>query len=278
MFTISHIVVATDLTPRSAVALQRAARLKQELPADVTVMHVLDGASGHSIRHRALDRLHTEVDASFGAGARHLWLKVLEGQDHAAIIAEAAAIGADLILLGDARKPGWRERFIGTTTECVVRLSRLPVLVARRPGRPYERVLSAFDGSPAACRALGMGRTIAGGSQCRVVHANERPIVVDLATRRAGDAVIEQHVSAITTAVRITLQQLALTVPDVDVRVIDGNAHFLMRDQLREFDPDLVTVGTHARGAVASKILGSFARDLVADTDCDVLIAPPAGA
>jgi nucleotide-binding universal stress UspA family protein len=135
-------------------------------------------------------------------------------------------------------------------------------------------MLAAFDGSEAACRALGIGRTIASSSQCRVVHGNERPIVVDLPTRPAGDAVREQHVSAITSAVRNTLQQLALTKPEVDVRVIDGNPHFLMRDQLREFDPDLVAVGTHARGAVASKVLGSFARDLVADTNCDVLIAP----
>jgi hypothetical protein len=34
MFTISHIVVAADLTARSAAALQQAARLKQELAAD----------------------------------------------------------------------------------------------------------------------------------------------------------------------------------------------------------------------------------------------------
>jgi nucleotide-binding universal stress UspA family protein len=273
MFTISHIVVAADLTERSAAALQQAARLKQELAADVTVIHVLVGAPAHSIR-QVLDRLHTEVDAFFGPDARHVWLKVLEGQDHAAIIAEAAAIGADLILLGDGRKPGWRERFIGTTTERVVRLSGLPVLVVRRPARPYQRMLAAFDGSEAACRALGIGRTIASSSQCRVVHGNERPIVVDFATRPAGDAVLEQHVSAITSAVRNTL----LTKPEVDVRVIDGNPHFLMRDQLREFDPDLVAVGTHARSVVASKVLGSFARDLVADTNCDVLIAPPGDA
>lgn len=275
MLTISHIVVATDLTPRSTVALQRAARLMHELAADVTVIHVQNRAPRHNKRLPAVDSLHTEVDAVFGPGTRHLWLKVLEGQDHAAIIAEAAAIGADLIVLGDDRKPGWRERFSGTTTERVVRSSGLPVLVVRRPDRPYERMLSAFDGSPAACRALGMGRIIAGGSRCRVVHANQRPMIIDLATRRAGDALLDERASAITTAARTTLQQLPPAAPEVDVRLLDGDPHFLMRDQLREFNPDLVVVGTHARGAVAAKVLGSFARDLLADADCDVLIAPP---
>jgi nucleotide-binding universal stress UspA family protein len=44
MLSVGHILVATDLTPRFTVALQRAAGLKQRLAAKLTVMHVLDRA------------------------------------------------------------------------------------------------------------------------------------------------------------------------------------------------------------------------------------------
>jgi nucleotide-binding universal stress UspA family protein len=74
------------------------------------------------------------------------------------------------------------------------------------------------------------------------------------------------------------LRQLALADADVDVRLIDNNAHFIIRDHLCEFDPDLVAAGTHAHGSIASSVLGSFARELVSDADCDVLIAPPESA
>src|SRR5262249_3332136 len=126
------------------------------------VTHVLEGAPDEARRRQAFSRLQAEVSALFGPDARHLWFRTLEGPNHAAIIAEAASIGADLILLGDGRKPGWRERFVGTTTEGGVGLSGLPVLVVRRKGGPSQRLLSAFDGSPAACRALGMARAIGG--------------------------------------------------------------------------------------------------------------------
>ena len=48
-----------------------------------------------------------------------------------------------------------------------------------------------------------------------------------------------------------------------------------IRERMRDFSPDLVVLGTHACSATATAFLGSFARDLLADTDCDVLIAPP---
>jgi nucleotide-binding universal stress UspA family protein len=47
---------------------------------------------------------------------------------------------------------------------------------------------------------------------------------------------------------------------------------------MREFAPDLLTVGTHARSSAATAVLGSFAYDLLGDAACDVLIAPPDGA
>jgi universal stress protein E len=151
-------------------------------------------------------------------------------------------------------------------------MSEGPVLIVRQPvDRPYQRLFSAFDGSAGACRALSIGLSIANEAQCLVMTR----IVAEFASRRSGNALVNRHVDTVLTQLRTTLQDLAPLPAEPQVQIVEGDAHFLIREGMRDFSPDLVLVGTHARSAAATAFLGSFARDLLAETDCDVLIAPP---
>jgi nucleotide-binding universal stress UspA family protein len=278
MLPITSIVIASDLTQPSTVALARAVSLKAQLGAHLTVLHVLEATTAADLseqpRRQAVELLAAQLRSVTHEELRHLWLKVVEGEADKTIIAEA--MDADLIILGDGRKAGWRERFGGTTTERLVRMSERPVLIARRPAeRPYQRLFSAFDGSAAACRALSIGLSIANEAQCLVMHANETRIAAEFASRRAANALAKRHLDTVMTELRTTLQDLAPLPAQPQVKIVEGNAHFLIREGMRDFSPDLVVAGTHARSAVATAFLGSFAADLLADTDCDVLIAPP---
>ena len=280
MLDITSILVASDLTKRSTVALQRAVRLKKQLGANLTLLHVLDGtaepAQTEERRQRAKELLQAQVRSVCEDEGRHLWLKVVEGECETTIIAETEEAGADLIILGDGRKPGWRQRFVGTTTERIVRLSECPVLVVRQPAdSAYRRLFCPFDGSPAACRALSFALSVANEAECLVMHANETRILAEWATRQTGDAPVKRHIDTVMTELRAALQRRALLSAEPQVRVVEGNAHFLIREHMRDFSPDLVALGTHARSPTATAFLGSFARDLLADTDCDVLIAAP---
>jgi universal stress protein E len=280
MLSITSIVIASDLTKRSTLALERAVRLKKQFGAHLTLLHVVDGAAAPAQpqrrRRRAKELLQAQVRSVCEDESRHLWLKVVEGERDTTIIAEAENAGADLIILGNGRKPGWRERFVGTTTERIVRLSERPILVVRRPpDTPYRRLFCPFDGSPAACRALSIALSVANEAECLVMHANEGPILAELTTRQAGDALVKRHFDAVMTELRAALQRIAPLSAELQVRVVEGNAHFLSCEHMRDFSPDLVALGTHARRAATTAFLGSLARDLLADTDCDVLIAAP---
>jgi nucleotide-binding universal stress UspA family protein len=107
------------------------------------------------------------------------------------------------------------------------------------------------------------------------MHANETRLLAEWATRRAGDALVKRHIDTVMTELRAALQRLAPLPAEPQVRVVEGNAHFLIREHMRDFSPDLVALGTHARSPTATAFLGSFARDLLADTECDLLIAAP---
>jgi nucleotide-binding universal stress UspA family protein len=279
MLSITSIVIASDLAKRSTLALQRAVRLKEQLGANLTLLHVLDGAAepaqSEERRQRAKELLQAQVRSVCEDETRHLWLKVVEGERETTIIAEAEEAGADLLILGDGRKPGWRQRFVGTTTERIVRLSECPVLVVRQPAdSAYRRLFCPFDGSPAACRALSLALSVANEAECLVMHANETRLLAEWATRQAGDALVKRHIDTVMTELRAAPQRLAPLPAEPQVRVVEGNAHFLIREHMRDFSPDLVALGTHARSPTAT-FLGSFARDLLADTECDLLIAAP---
>ncbi|HET7153795.1 MAG TPA: universal stress protein [Hyphomicrobiaceae bacterium] len=276
MFNVNHILIASDLTQNARAALQRAAQLKQDLGARLTLLHVVDPKTPavQSEQH-ARSILQEHVGSVFASEPRHFGLEIRHGDRYDTIIAEAEAAGADLIVLGDAQQRRWN----GTTTERVVRMSQLPVLVVRRPGgQPYQRLLSAFDGSPAACRALAVALAVAGEAKCLVFHASITPTLAQFATRRAGDAIARHQVDAVMAALEGLLKRVGPLRARPEVRVLEGNPHFLVRDSMREFAPDLLTVGTHARSSAATAVLGSFAYDLLGDAACDVLIAPPDGA
>jgi len=98
MPSITSIVTASDLTMRSTLALQRALRLKQQFGAQLTLLHVVDGAAAEPVqaehgRRRAKELLQAQVRSACEDETRRLWLKVLEGERDATIIAESE--GAD---------------------------------------------------------------------------------------------------------------------------------------------------------------------------------------
>ena len=227
MLSITSIVIASDLAKRSTLALQRAVRLKEQLGANLTLLHVLDGAAepaqSEERRQRAKELLQAQVRSVCEDETRHLWLKVVEGERETTIIAEGEEAGADLLILGDGRKPGWRQRFVGTTTERIVRLSECPVLVVRQPADSgYRRLFCPFDGSPAACRALSIALSVANEAACLVMHANETRILAEWATQRAGDALVKRHIDTVMTELRAALQRLAPLPAEPQVRVVEG--------------------------------------------------------
>jgi nucleotide-binding universal stress UspA family protein len=279
MLSITSIVIASDLTRQSTLALQRAVKLKRQLAANLTLLHVVDGAAKPAQmkrRQSARELLQAQVRSACEDESRRLWLKVLDGERDSTIIAEADRAGADLIILGDGRTQGWQQRLLGTTTERIVRLSECPVLMVRQPADgPYRRLFCAFDGSLAAGRALSLALSVANGAECLVMHANETRNLADWVTRQAGDALVKRHIDTVMSELRAALQRLAPLSAEPQVRLVEGSVRCLIRDAMRDFAPDLVALGTHARSPAATALLGSLARDLLADTDCDVLIAAP---
>ena len=150
MARITQILVASDLTGRSDRALVRAVRLKRELAATLTLLHVVDPGLGPEVTERrraeSIEILEARMLDVSEESPRHVVIEALIGDLFATIVGEAEARNADLIVLGEPGKQRLKDLFVGTTTERVIRHSERPVLVVKEgSAEAYRRVLVAFD-------------------------------------------------------------------------------------------------------------------------------------
>ncbi|MEP7115041.1 MAG: universal stress protein [Ilumatobacteraceae bacterium] len=136
----SRIVVGTDGTDRSLIAVDHAARLAAAFAAE---LHVVAAASPSATIDKAPSQVPAVIalsDASARAAAkighdaskRH-GVRVVEhprvGEPASVLIAVAEAIDADLIVVGNKSMTGHTRKFTGSVPSRLAHQSRRPVLI-----------------------------------------------------------------------------------------------------------------------------------------------------
>lgn len=145
---ISHILVATDLSPEAMSCIPSVAEMARSVGARITLLHVLesleaiphgsplapplrDAADPEDVE-KARARLE-ERRAAFGPGI-DIQLELLAGGDAAEEITKyASSNNIDLIAVTTHGRTGLRRIALGSVAEAVIRHSRIPVLVLPLP-------------------------------------------------------------------------------------------------------------------------------------------------
>lgn len=208
------------------------------------------------------------------------------GPAHQMLIATAQKTNADLIVVGAADAP-ILAKLLGSTADRVVRKATCPVLVVRREfPMPPARVLLPVDLSLLSAEALREGLDILG-----LLARNHRPA----ATVPEVEALyvmtdLDRHLFAPEEAperAEIKVREdmghfLALHADDsaftVVPRIVSGCVKDEILLRIREWEPDLVVLGTHGRGGFERFLLGSVATRVSRDSGSNMLIVPPAAA
>lgn len=280
MSNITHLLVATDLTERSQRAFERAVQLKSQAGATATLLHAVEPglfpAIGEERYADAEDFLRDQLAALPENERAGVACDIRVGEPFTTIIDEAHKRNAELIVLGQPAKGGLKELFIGTTTERVVRYSDVPVLVIKEPlGGAYQRVLVAMDLSEGAIRALETAYRIAPDAQFLILHAWHAPLM-GFGTSDAAERVVARENQRVRELVdrrsKEIISRLGPHAGTPRFELIEGNAHDAIRNQISQFNPDLLAMGTHARSALKSAMTGSLAREFLVEAACDVLV------
>jgi nucleotide-binding universal stress UspA family protein len=258
----------------SRCALARAIQLKRATAAGLTVLHVADPGlpeeRADSRRAAAMGTLEAHLADVSAAQLRRLIIKVAEGDAVTAVVAEADARDADLIVLGQPEKHRLEDRLTGTTAERVIRYTRRPVLVAKLASdRSHRRVVVAFDRSDAAQRALATALALAPRAEFRLVWTPQGRAAA------SGGQEAEGMRNVLESAANEVRRRSLYSHARLAIEMREGAPVPVIVSAVQAFDADLLAMGTHGRSGLQTALFGSVARELLAASPCDVLVAGP---
>jgi nucleotide-binding universal stress UspA family protein len=284
-----RLICATDLSARSDRAVRRAAMLARACGAELLLLHVVDDDQPARLveagLREAAELLRAQVAGLAELNGLPTQVLVQTGDAFDAILRAAQAQGADLVVLGTPRRGLLRNMVVGTTAERVVRGGCCPVLMVNLlPTGPYRRILAAVDLSDASARALRAAAALGlfgGGAELTVLHAFALPGKGGLALGDAPQEAIEEHRQVTAEQAEAELARfLAGIGTDLGpaaprLAVEEGRPATVVKQAVRRLRAELVLAGTGRHGVLHRVLLGSVAAELVAELDCDLLIALP---
>ena len=295
MIEFKHVLCPVDFSESSNRSLDHAVVLARWYESTLTVLHVVptfepmpvQGELGYPMQvvnpfsqdevvaqmRRHLDVAGVPPDAVVIARAGHA---------STAIVDEAVASSADLIVMGTHGRRGFKRLFLGSVTESVLREAPCPVLTVP-PHAPadstrvvvFKRILCPIDFSPSSLQALGFALDLARQSNGKVTLLN---VVEWLAE---DDPMVSAHFNV--PEIRGHMREDAehrlhalvaaesRTWCEVDNVVGFGRAH---REILRTAEmksADLIVMGAQGRGGVGLALFGSTTQQVLRGASCPVL-------
>ena len=155
-----RILIPTDFSKHADYALRVAAQIAKKNDGEIILLHMLELphqagdaiGSGHQIpeimffKNKAIAKLESLMDADFLEGIEVSEIVQFE-KAFDGIIDISKKNDIDLIVMGSHGASGFKEMFIGSNTEKVVRFSNIPVLVIKEEDNDFkiEKFVFASD-------------------------------------------------------------------------------------------------------------------------------------
>ena len=278
---VAGVAVPEPDDPAIAPALRLAARTGATLhlvhvdaDADASDEAALQVGMGGTLRPtpRTAEMAERIRAAAERAADVSLRISVLPGRPGEVLPHYAASVGADLLLLAPTRWTGAAGAVMGTASR-VLRASTVPILVLRDPlpGRSASRVLFPTDLSEHSARALPRGAALA-AALAGTNHPLLRPFFVSPVDGELGPAPGELEQAEVELAGFLASLPSA---PWTDAEVRPGSAAREVLREVREWQADLVVLGTHGRRGLPRFFLGSVAETVLRKAPCSALVIPP---
>jgi nucleotide-binding universal stress UspA family protein len=276
---VSPIIVASDLSPESDLAVSRACMLASRLNIPLIALHTVDNqlplASQDKACAEAKNLLAKQLARCPGKEAADMQLVVKRGPVAETILRAASEESAQLLVMGKhhQRNP---ELFVGTTLERVSRLSSVPVLLVAGDGGGYDSGLLALDFSTCASGALRSAAFILNGGQLHALHLCNPPLGVRLSGPAAQDTFIAEQQETLGDLLEDefeTLDMLGIPRPNAKLQIQTGEVRTLLEQAIARLHPSFIALGSHSRSGMSEALLGSLALALLREPPCDVLVA-----
>jgi nucleotide-binding universal stress UspA family protein len=297
---INRIVVAVDFSAESQAAVEQAMNVARKNGAELVLLHVCGvpdkpNEVPDSMRatlnvyedmlreqlaevRRQLDDLGAQLSGQ-GVEISHV---VREGFPDTAIVETARELHADLVVTGSHGRTGFARFLMGSVAERVVRLSDVPVLVARQGDSAaggYHRIAVAVDFSDITDEVLSTALAVsARGAQIDVLHAWEMsPLSYQaMVPVKAAQDLVQPLKDSLRGVATERGAELITRHEKEDVTItfhaVEGRPGDVVEDWLKDHPVSLIVTGSHGRRGLRRFILGSVAENIVRHSSCSAIV------
>jgi nucleotide-binding universal stress UspA family protein len=294
MIRIAHVLCPVDFSEISQHALDHAAAIANWFEATLTLLFVFPNVPVMDVPPLVLE----DADRERLLGAMRRMAERVPSrvkldyrvQDaayiHDEIVAQAAALPADLLVLGTHGLSGFQQMFLGSVTEKVIRKASCPTLivpprasdVATDAPVEFHRILCSIDFSDSSLDALASAINLAEEADARLtlLHVveipsiySQEPTAVELDVARIREALMADA----SRRLNELIPEQARTYCTVETTVVEGKVHQEILRQAAACEADLVVMGVHGRGALDRLLFGSTTHHVIRGATCPVLIA-----
>jgi len=287
---ITHILAATDFSDSSISALERGFLIARSAGARYSVVHAVDDGGLTALRRlfdetfdlfskdaqeKAREQLEKVVSGASQDCGLCAELRLENGPAWAAVCSLADTTDAGLIIVG-AHGCSFLSlsTTVGSTVSRILHRSRQPVLIVkRRPGQAYKRVLVAVDFSPVSAATVRLARAIAPEAEIILIHAFEEPIFEELLEYDVdGEHIVDRYRERAHRELHTVAVASGLSASELSALVVRGDAKREIVAHANQLGCDLIVMGKHGRGGIDELLLGSVANRVVTDSESDILI------
>jgi nucleotide-binding universal stress UspA family protein len=204
---------------------------------------------------------------------------------HGEILAQAAALRPDLLVLGSHGRSGFQRWLLGSVTEKLIRQAPCPTMIVPQrahdtpPDKPvqFRNILCPVDFSDASMRAMEHALSLAeeADAHLTLLHVIEVPPELREQVALAGLDVDRIRAAAEAESLRrlrTLVPEQARTYCTVETAVREGAAFRQILAAASETRADLVVMGVHGRGALDLLVFGSNTVRVIRGAACPVLI------
>lgn len=272
MKRIERILLASNLSPHSDRAMERALLLAQAHDADLSVVHALplDVSEATSAADRldpadARREILRHLAAFGGAAGKPAFVHCKQGKIADVVADFANSWQPDLKVVGIRRKEALADLLLPSTVENLTTIDDIPLLAVRnKPFGPYCSALVAVDFSPLSRKVLEAALVLVPEGHVTLAHVCDLPGMAASA-HPGSEADFEDEF-------RELLAGISLDGRSLGRRVVQGGTVSSLV-ALAEAEPhDLVVMGTEGRGFVGRLLVGSVAHQALEQMGSDILL------
>lgn len=200
---------------------------------------------------------------------------VLEGAPGSALVDQAKAVQAGLIVVATPREDRVREFFLGSTALSILRDAPCPVLLARGlRTKPVKQAMIAVVPESGENRLAEAAASWFPEARMHFAHCFELPEEGQLRIHGYTEAAISKYKQLLRQEAERKLAPLRAAYPDASIQIENGYAASTLLELLGQRQPDMLVLGAHRGTRVGERFLGSVAQFMVYNAEVDLLLVP----